>query len=301
MKHKLTVLSLFDGISCGQLALKDLGYNESNIKYYASEIDKYSISVTQYNFPNTIQLGDINKWREWDIDFKSVDLILAGSPCQGFSFAGKELAFDDPRSKLFFVFVDILNHIKSLNPSVIFMLENVEMRREFKDRISEILNCDYVTICSSVLSAQKRKRLYWSNKVITLPQTKVEYSISDIVGCGMTVGRIVGRRLDNNGVRKDNDKTLPIVQYLELSNNTKSNCLTTVSKDNVISSLPCGRYKYKATDKSLWRYFTPEECEQLQTLPVGYTGTLPKSYRYKTIGNSWTVSVIKRILMDILN
>lgn len=103
----MKVLSLFDGMSCGQIALKQLGIIPE--MYYASEIDRHAIRQTQLNFPDTVQLGDVTKWMEWDIDWSSIDLVLAGSPCQGFSFAGKQLAFDDPRSKLFFVFIDILN------------------------------------------------------------------------------------------------------------------------------------------------------------------------------------------------
>lgn len=133
----MNVLSLFDGMSCGQIALNRIGITPA--KYYAAELDKYAITVTQANYPNTIQLGDVTKWREWDIDWSSIDLLIGGSPCQGFSFAGKQLAFDDPRSKLFFVYVDILNHIKSVNPNVKFLLENVKMKKEFLDVITESL------------------------------------------------------------------------------------------------------------------------------------------------------------------
>lgn len=129
----MNVLSLFDGMSCGQIALNQLGIKVD--EYYASEIDKWAIQVTQKNYPDTIQLGDITKWREWDIDWASIDLVYGGSPCQGFSFAGKQLAFDDPRSRLFFEFVDIVNHIKSLNPDVKFLLENVRMKKEYLDVI----------------------------------------------------------------------------------------------------------------------------------------------------------------------
>lgn len=114
-------------MSCGRIAAERAGFEVEN--YYASELDKHAIKVTQANWPNTIQLGDVTKWREWDIDWSSIDLLIGGSPCQGFSFAGKQLAFDDPRSKLFFVYVDILNHIKSVSPDVRFMLENVKMKK----------------------------------------------------------------------------------------------------------------------------------------------------------------------------
>jgi len=157
----MIVLSLFDGMSCGQIALNQLGIKVD--EYYASEIDKWAIQVTQKNYPDTIQLGDITKWREWDIDWASINLVYGGSPCQGFSFAGKQLAFDDPRSKLLFEFVDIVNHIKSLNPDVKFLLENVRMKKEYLDVISEYMGVQPVMINSALVSAQNRVRFYWTN------------------------------------------------------------------------------------------------------------------------------------------
>ena len=157
----MVVLSLFDGMGCGYIALKELGAHVE--KYFASEIDKFAIKQTQHNFPDVIHLGDIENWREWDIDWKIIDLVLAGSPCQGFSFAGKHLNFDDPRSKLFFVFLDILNHIKKFNPEIEFLLENVKMKKELKSLISNILGISPVEINSALVSAQNRQRLYWTN------------------------------------------------------------------------------------------------------------------------------------------
>nr|DAO67694.1 MAG TPA: Cytosine specific methyltransferase [Caudoviricetes sp.] len=157
----MKVLSLFDGMSCGQIALKQLGVIPD--VYYASEIDSHAIKQTQLNFPDTVQLGDVTKWREWNIDWKSLDLILAGSPCQGFSFAGKQLAFDDPRSKLFFVFIDILNHVRSFNPNVLFPLENVNMKKSHMRVISEYCGVFPVNINSNLVSAQNRDRWYWTN------------------------------------------------------------------------------------------------------------------------------------------
>lgn len=173
----MKVLSLFDGMSCGQIALKQLGIIPE--RYYASEVDKHAIKQTQLNFPDTIQLGDVTKWKEWDVDWKSIDLILAGSPCQGFSFAGKQLAFDDPRSKLFFVFIDILNHIKSVNPDVLFLLENVNMKRSHMRIISEYCGVFPVNINSNLVSAQNRDRWYWTN--IRTKQVGLFYEVhSDI-------------------------------------------------------------------------------------------------------------------------
>ena len=170
----MKVLSLFDGMSCGQIALKKLGVSVDT--YYASEIDKYAIEITQKNFPGTIQVGDITKLKAED--FKDVDLILAGSPCQGFSFAGKQLAFDDPRSALFFEFIRLLKEIK---PKY-FLLENVRMKKEFIDVISEQVSKCYpeilfgiepILINSSLLSAQSRQRLYWTNiQGVTQPKDK---------------------------------------------------------------------------------------------------------------------------------
>ena len=123
----IKVLSLFDGISAGRLALERAGIQVSS--YYKAEIDKFANKVSETHYMYDLNFGDVSNWREWDIDWSSIDLLIGGSPCQGFSFAGKQLAFDDPRSSLFFVYVEILNHIKSLNPNVKFLLENVKMKK----------------------------------------------------------------------------------------------------------------------------------------------------------------------------
>lgn len=151
----MNVLSLFDGISCGQVALQRAGIKVD--KYFASEIDKYAIQVTQKNFPNTIQLGDITQVKSADLP--KIDLILGGSPCQGFSLAGKQLNFDDPRSALYFEFLRLL---RECSPKY-FLLENVKMKREYQDTISEHLGVEPIEINSALVSAQNRKRLYWTN------------------------------------------------------------------------------------------------------------------------------------------
>lgn len=167
----MKVLSLFDGISAGQLALQRAGIAVD--AYYASEVDKYAISVTQKNFPDTIQLGDVTKWREWDIPWGEIDLVIGGSPCQGFSFAGKQLNFDDPRSALFFVFVDICHRVADENPKMKFMLENVRMKKEYQDVISGYFGVQPIPINSSLVSAQNRYRLYWTNiPNVTQPEDK---------------------------------------------------------------------------------------------------------------------------------
>lgn len=156
----INVLSEFDGISCGQLALQRAGIPVAN--YFASEIDKYAIQVAMKNFPNTIQLGDVRQWRTWDLP--KIDLLIAGSPCQGFSIAGKRLNFEDPRSRLFFEFVDTLEDLKKKNPDLYFLLENVNrMHKDVKAEISRILGVEPIMINSALLSAQNRERLYWTN------------------------------------------------------------------------------------------------------------------------------------------
>jgi len=164
----MNVLSLFDGMSCTQIALKNLGIKVDT--YYASEIDKYAIKVAKENFPETIHLGDIKDIKGKDLP--KIDLIVAGSPCQGFSFAGKQLAFDDPRSALFFEFVRLLKEVK---PKY-FLLENVRMKKEHMDVISQqvsevypecsngsLFGIEPIKINSALVSAQNRNRLYWTN------------------------------------------------------------------------------------------------------------------------------------------
>lgn len=165
MKKGIVVLSLFDGMSCGRIALDRAGIKVK--KYYASEIDKYAQIVSAANYPDIIQLGDIIRWREWEIE--QPDLIVGGSPCQGFSFAGKGLNFNDPRSKLFFTFVDILKYYK---PKY-FLLENVKMKKEYEKVISDLLGVLSIEINSALVSAQNRKRLYWTNiPNVTQPKDK---------------------------------------------------------------------------------------------------------------------------------
>ena len=149
------VLSLFDGMSCGQLALRKAGIEYDN--YFACEIDKYAIQVTQNNFPDTKQLGDVRNVKAADLP--KIDLIIGGSPCQGFSFAGKGLNFNDPRSALFFEFVRL---IKECNPKY-FMLENVKMKKEHELVISQYMKVAPIEINSALVSAQNRVRLYWTN------------------------------------------------------------------------------------------------------------------------------------------
>jgi DNA (cytosine-5)-methyltransferase 3A len=296
----MNVLSLFDGISCGQIAL-----NKANIpynNYFASEIDKNAIKVTQHHYPNTIQLGDVTK-----IEFiaSKIDLLIGGSPCQGFSFAGKQLNFDDPRSKLFFEFVRLINECK---PKY-FLLENVVMKKEYEDIITEYLGVAPIKINSSLVSAQNRVRLYWTNiPGVGIPEDRgitlndvLEIDSNDnpaaIRGRRLNKATIIGRRLNEAGKRSDYNKDIPITQCLEVraTNTNKSNCLTTVDKDNVLTPLPIGRHPNAFKDKLSFRYYSLLEYERLQTLPEGYTNLVSVSQAKKMIGNAWTVDVIAHI------
>lgn len=169
-------------MSCGQLALNRAGINVS--RYYASEICPHAVAVTQKNFPATKQMGDITQWRDWDIDWSAVDLLIGGSPCQGFSFAGKQLAFDDPRSKMFFVYADILRHLKSLNPECRFLLENVKMKAAHLGVITDTLGVEPEMINSASVSAQNRSRYYWVNWTVTQPSDR-GVSLADVLECNV--------------------------------------------------------------------------------------------------------------------
>lgn len=164
----MNVLSLFDGISCGQVALERAGIKYNS--YFASEIDKYAIQITHKNYPNTINVGDVQFVTGQQFSaIGGIDLLIGGSPCQGFSFAGKQLNFKDPRSALFFEFVRLK---RELNPKW-FLLENVKMKKEYQDVISEYLGVQPIEINSSIVSAQNRKRLYWTNiPIVKQPEDK---------------------------------------------------------------------------------------------------------------------------------
>jgi len=158
----MNVVSLFNGMNTGRQALENAGIKVN--KYYSSEIKPYAIELTQYHFPDTIQVGDVTKWREWNIDWQNIDLILSGSPCQDLSAAGKRAGINGKKSSLFFTFVEILNHVKKLNPKVLFLQENVGSASKLDVGImSRELGVYPVRINSKLLTAQLRDRYYWSN------------------------------------------------------------------------------------------------------------------------------------------
>jgi site-specific DNA-cytosine methylase len=270
------VFSAFDGMSCGQIALERAGIKVD--KYYASEIDKYAIQITQKNFPNTIQLGDITKWKEWSIDWASIDIVAGGSPCQSFSSLGDGTNFNG-KSGLFFEFADVVHNVLLHNPNAIFLLENVVMKKEWEDIISKIMGVQPIMIDSALVSAQRRKRLYWTNiPNITLPENKHIY-FRDILENG-TFREIPKCMYSNYGNRVR-------IKGLNYVKNDKSNTLTT-------NSTHTNQYLLN-NDKSLCRLLSVNEYEKLQTLPCNYTEGVSKVQRYKMIGNGWTVDVIAHI------
>lgn len=336
-----SVLSLFDGISCGQIALNRVGIEYDN--YFASEIDREAIKVTMKNYPNTIQLGDVREIKAENLP--KIDLLIGGSPCQGFSFAGKQLNFDDPRSKLFFEYVRLKNE---LNPKY-FLLENVKMKKEYQDIISSYLGVQPIMINSNLVSAQNRVRYYWTNiPVKGLPNDK-SILLKDITEDGLqSLGLAQIGRYDENG---------KVIQKYELNGTEKSNAMTTVSKDTLLfipvdkhsssSGLVClggvmkpthklwldngkllqrnfsqGNRVYSSNGKSatlnansggiggktglyeiegMIRKLTRLECERLQTVPDGYTNSISDTQAIKALGNGWTVDVIAHIFGSLLN
>lgn len=289
----MRVLSLFDGMSCGQIALNKIGIKPS--AYYASEIDKYAIQVTRHNYPDTIQLGDIEGWKDWDIDWGNIDLVIGGSPCQGFSMIGEQLAFDDPRSKLLMVYVDILNHIKKHNPEVKFLLENVRMKTKWLDVIDDLLGVERTAINSRILSAQNRPRFYWFSwdmeeiedsgvwlRDILQPTEEVEekYYLSEKLVTGFR---------NKGGVFRDRFKPHDPEKIM------KSYCLTARYFKMAVTD------PYIKEGPNRYRKLTPLEAERLQTVPDNYTAVpkISNTQRYKMLGNGWTVDVIAHILAGL--
>lgn len=288
----MNVLSLFDGMSCGQIALNRLGIKVDN--YYASEIDKYAIKVTQKNYPNTIQLGDIKNVKGEDLP--NIDLLLAGSPCQGFSFAGKQLAFDDPRSALFFEFIRLLKEVK---PKC-FLLENVRMKKEYLDVITDLVGVEPILINSALVSAQNRLRYYWTN--IPFYKNIVDKGIffKNILDEKATVP--LSETLQNRFklTHKDNGARLVIgTTALDGRIGQKDRVYGINNKMSTLTATDYKQPKQVYVD-GLLRRLTPLECERLQNVPDHHTDCVSNTQRYKMLGNGWTVDVICHILKGLL-
>jgi site-specific DNA-cytosine methylase len=274
----INVLSLFDGISCGQIALERAKIEVDN--YFASEIDKHANKVTMINYPNTIQLGDVTQVKGKNLS--KIDLLIGGSPCQGFSFAGKQLNFNDSRSKLFFEFVRILKETK---PEY-FLFENVKMKKEYSNIISDYIGIQPIEINSSFFSMQNRKRLYWTN----IPISQFNHNKSDCFN-----GYLY--RL-SHGFIKDEIKFFEKYPSLAAqSPATKYRIVIDLQKAN--NALLSNNMDLLRRSNDITRSATPEECEKFQTLPNSYTSILKKGERYKCIGNGWTVDVISHIFKGL--
>lgn len=300
----MNVLSLFDGISCAQVALRRNGVQVD--KYYASELDKFAIQITQDNHPQTIQLGDVTKWGNWDIDWSSIDLVSAGFPCQSWSLAGKQLGDKDERGMLFWVTLDIISFVLQCNPKAKFMLENVKMKKEFEDYITlhteNALGVVHKTLINSALvSAQNRNRFYWTNFEVTQPDDK-GIVLVDILESGVA-DRDKSHCIDANYYKggnlksyfeknrrqlvfslKDNSRVKVITEnergfrphrgdvkstgISELGRILKQNACKT---DSVTTSHMPKIAMNNDIENLLYRKLTPLECERLQTLPDNYT------------------------------
>ena len=279
----LNVLSLFDGISCGQVALNNLNIPYQN--YFASEIDKHAIKVTQSNYPNTKQIGDVTQVK--GVDLPKIDLLIGGSPCQGFSFAGKGLNFEDERSKLFFEFVRLL---KETNPKY-WMLENVNMKQEYQDIISDLLGVKPIKLNSKLTSSQNRVRLYWANFDITEPKNK-NLVIGDLVGID------VKNRYDKPVVlRNIYPKKGQNGNIYSLEGKSKTLSAGVGIKGNGIGSSNAPKIDWD--NEQGWRRLTARECEMLQNLPNGYCKDISDTQAYKACGNGWEVGMITHIFKGI--
>jgi len=324
----MNVLSLFDGMSCGQLALQRADIDVEN--YFACEIDKYAIQITQKNFPDTFQWGDVTKIK---MPTKgSIDLLMGGSPCQGFSFAGHQLNFDDPRSRLFFDFVRILDAVK---PKYV-LLENVRMAKKSQDIMSEAMGFEPQALDSKWVSGQKRFRLYWWGKLVgdyykQIPIPPLEDKgivLADILEDlpfdeapnylkGTWCGRVRGDLVKS--VDDDKAHCLTASMYkgqiptfvkskkpiqVGVANDIKGfdiikRVYSPQGKSPTLTTMQGGHRQPKVAMDNLYRKLTPLECERLQTLPDNYTEGVSNTQRYKMIGNGWTVDVIAHILKGI--
>lgn len=329
----MKALSLFNGISALHLALDKAGIEVDRV-YYA-EIDKYANKVTEKHYPDDIALGDVTKWREWNIDWASIGLVVAGFPCQAWSVAGKQLGDKDERGILFWTTLEIIAHVLKHNPSAKFLMENVKMKKDFEQYITHhteqaLGHVEKTLINSALVSAQNRQRYYWTNFEVTQPDDKgillKDIIENDYVDCDKSycidANYHKGGNLDqyfNKSCRQlvfsvnDNDRVSGITEnergfrphkgdiaksgISELGRILKPNSKT----DTLTTSHPPKMAVNNEISNLKYRKLTPIECERLQTFEDNWTDCISNTQRYKSLGNAWTVDVIVHILKCAFN
>ena len=280
----INVLSLFDGMSCGQIALQKVGINVSN--YFASEIDEKAMQVTKHNYPNTNHIGDVIKVKGEDLP--KIDLLIGGSPCQSFSNAGDGKGFDG-KSGLFYEYVRLLKECK---PKY-FLLENVKMKKEWRDIISKELKCEPKKINSCLVSAQNRERLYWTN----IP-------ILELGDKSIFIEDILDEKFNDKYWLKEKNVEL-LLKKVDISNAPNIACIDVYNKkvklDRKCPTLTLPHHNsIRLLQNGRIRKLTPNECEKLQNVPLNYTDCdLADIHRYSMLGNGWTVDVIAHIFKGL--
>ena len=303
----MNVLSLFDGISTGYLALQRAGIKFDN--YFSSEIAPDPIKISEKHFPDIIRLGDVTKVHASELP--KIDLLIGGSPCQGFSRAGKCLNLDDPRSKLVFEYVRILEEIYRINPDVKFLLENVKMKHEWARVISDELGIEPIEVNSKLLSAQNRLRMYWTN-IPVLPFDITDPPLSSILEDVDTNGFIEkdGILFDPTISEASRNLVSVVNGEIRIKQSTILGYIVPEDYDGINLDFPTsqsrrGRVIRRKSPtltsvqnttgvyyRGIFRPYTITEMERLQTLPDGYTEGVSLSARKEAIGNGWTTDVI---------
>lgn len=305
MSKGINVLSLFDGKSSGYTALELAEIPVNN--YYSSEIDKYAIQVSNAIHPNQIRLGDVTKWREWSIDWSTIDLVLGGFPCQAWSMAGKQLGDKDERGMLFWVMLDIMKEVRKYNPKADFLIENVKMKKEFEEYITyhteQALGEVHKTLINSALvSAQNRNRYYWTSFKVEQP-VNTNQCISKIlevkVDKKFNVSETQIDRLDLSSVGLGGAR---VCFQSPGQNINKSECLQARDYKGISGR----QYFTVAMREQGLTKLTPRECFRLQTVPEHYidkilTCGVSNSQLYKIAGNGWTYEVIAHIFREMKN